>query len=191
MLRKALFLKQTGKMYAMFRNEKTRRWLWVVGWTFLIYATLYIVRPICEFLRQRVPLDLVVNGLFIGLALVMLYWVFARLRIGWRRRSLFFLLLFLYAGALTVIEIPEERIHLIEYGILAILIFRALCLDISEFKALGAAFALTTLLGWGDEGIQYLLPNRYYQTQDVLLNSFSGLMGLMLFYSLKGKFFHR
>lgn len=178
-------------MYAMFRNEKTRRWLWVVGWTFLIYATLYIVRPICEFLRQRVPLDLVVNGLFIGLALVMLYWVFARLRIGWRRRSLFFLLLFLYAGALTVIEIPEERIHLIEYGILAILIFRALCLDISEFKALGAAFALTTLLGWGDEGIQYLLPNRYYQTQDVLLNSFSGLMGLMLFYSLKGKFFHR
>lgn len=171
-------------------NEKTRRWLWVVGWTFLIYATLYIVRPICEYLKQTAPLGLLVNGLFIGLILGLVYWVFTQRRLDWRNRAIFLCLIFCYGCALYVIKIPEERIHLIEYGILAILIFRALRPDLSGYKAIGLAFILTSLLGWGDEGIQYLLPNRYYQTQDVLLNSLSGLMGLLIFYSLKGKFFH-
>ena len=36
--------------------------------------------------------------------------------------------------------------------------------------------ALTALAGWGDEGIQAVLPNRYYELRDVGLNVAAGVL---------------
>jgi hypothetical protein len=36
---------------------------------------------------------------------------------------------------------------------------------------------LTATAGWLDEGIQYLLPNRWYDLADVALNAASGALG--------------
>ncbi len=46
----------------------------------------------------------------------------------------------------------------------------------------GLAFLITLLCGWGDEGIQHILPNRVYDIKDVRLNGMSGLLGLCLTY---------
>jgi VanZ family protein len=96
----------------------------------------------------------------------------------------FIALIYMY-GFIFLIEFPEEKIHLVEYGFLAVLIYRALDIDFEDLFSYFMAFVLTALLGWGDEGIQYILPNRYYQTQDVILNLISGGLGLFLMFVIR------
>ena len=105
-----------------------------------------------------------------------------------RRPSSYFLLaviLALYVREMVVLSIPEERLHLIEYGLLAFLVYRALALDMKDRWAFPGALLITFLIGWGDEGIQYLLPNRYYQFKDVCLNGVSAALGLALVYVVR------
>jgi hypothetical protein len=83
-----------------------------------------------------------------------------------------------YLIGVIYLKLPEERIHFVEYGILAFFLFRALRIDLPLVPSFVWAFVIASLIGWGDEGIQYLLPNRYYDNRDVLLNSISALLGL-------------
>lgn len=77
---------------------------------------------------------------------------------------------------------PEERTHLFEYGLLAVLNYQAL----KERQHNGArvrwpaflAVALTIILGWLDEGIQAILPNRIYDIRDVGFNALAALMAV-------------
>ena len=165
------------------RPLRKKYWAWATGWTLAIYATLYLVRPICEFFKETIPFDLWVN-IFLAACLSGIAAIFFR-KYKMTDGSGYVLLLLAisgYAYGLVTIPYPEEKIHFIEYGILAYLIFRALRLDHGAWAAYAGAFALTAALGWGDEGLQHLLPNRYYQTSDVVLNAVSGLLGLMLVY---------
>ena len=43
------------------RQLRKKYWVWAAGWTLAIYATLYLVRPICEFFKETIPFDLWVN----------------------------------------------------------------------------------------------------------------------------------
>ena len=161
------------------RDQRLKAWLFVVLWVFCIYSTLYIVRPICEFLKTNMSFPLVINiGLFILLFGSIFLFIKNTVIQKKSTYALIFLLVLIYLAGFMILEIPEEKIHFIEYGVLAFLVFRAVSIDYKGFKAYGLAFVITSLLGWGDEGIQYLLPNRYYQLKDVLLNSMSGAMGL-------------
>ena len=93
-----------------------------------------------------------------------------------------------YGYGMMIMKIPEEKIHFLEYGFLAFLICRALRLDWGDLKSYSGAFFLTFLLGWLDEGIQAILPNRYYQLSDVGLNGISAGLGLLLTFALsRGK----
>lgn len=84
---------------------------------------------------------------------------------------------------MITLSIPEERLHFIEYGVLAYLLHRALLMDWGRAPAYGWALVLATLIGAGDEGIQYLLPNRYFQFSDICLNSASAALGLILVFA--------
>ncbi len=156
---------------------------WALGWTLAIYITLYPVRPVCEFFKRTIPFEFWVN-IFLAACLseiVILFFRKYKMTDGFGY-VLLLLILSGYAYGLATIPHPEEKIHFIEYGILAYLVFRALRLDYGAWAAYAGALALTTALGWVDEGIQHLLPNRYYQTSDVVLNAVSGLLGLLLVY---------
>ncbi len=198
---------------------RVRYWAQAIGWVALIYSTLYSVRPLCEFLKKTTPFVQVVNvGLIVLLAGI--------LTVLWRRRQrilqihhyvLLILVISCYAYGLGSLTVPEEKIHFVEYGFLAYLIFRALRVDFpagritsslndgspsqdeglrSGLRPAGlrswtlrrtphvyvTAFLLTIFFGWIDECIQAIVPNRYYQTCDVLLNAVSGLLGLALVY---------
>jgi len=165
------------------KKERIKCWSYVLIWIFCIYSTLYIVRPLCTFLKENTPFNVIVNvGCFLILALLFNHLIQnGKIKRG-TTYSLFFLSILLYAIGFLILEYPEERIHFIEYGMLAFLIFRALIIDTRVLLAYTSAFILTSLIGWGDEGIQYLLPNRYYQLNDVLLNSVGGALGLFLTY---------
>ena len=167
-------------------NKRIQYWGFATAWTILIYSTLYIVRPICEFLKKYTPFNAIVWGIFVLISVWIVYFVFFHVR--WKRLSsylLFFGIVVCYAAALFWLKIPEERIHLVQYGILVCLVLRALRLDWPPLAAYAGAFVLTSLLGLGDEGIQHILPNRYFEWKDVILNSVSAGLGLLLWLSFQ------
>jgi VanZ family protein len=90
-----------------------------------------------------------------------------------------------YLAVLWPIRQPEERFHLLEYGLLAGLVYTALLErqrpgDGVRWSALPAFLAalLTGLAGWLDEGIQHLLPNRHYDWIDVGLNLLAAVLAI-------------
>mgnify|MGYP001590645513 CR=1 FL=1 len=155
--------------------------MWALGWTLAIYITLYPVRPVCEFLKRTIPFELWIN-IFLAACLSGIAILFFRKYKVTDFRGYVLLLITIsgYLYGLATIPHPEEKIHFIEYGILAYLVFRALRLDHGAGAAYAGALALTAALGWVDEGIQHFLPNRYYQISDVALNAVSGFLGLLL-----------
>ncbi len=163
--------------------KRVHRWMLAGIWTGLIYSTLYIMRPVCEFLKQYTWFSFSVNA---GMAFFVIFIVLIFVRKKHiRKMSTYFLFFLVMAGyflGMTLLSIPEERLHFIEYGVLVFLIYRALVLDFKNGQSYFAAFVITSFVGLGDEGIQYLLPNRYYQLKDVCLNSASAALGLALVY---------
>lgn len=167
-------------------SKQIQYWGLTAAWTILIYSTLYIVRPICEFLKKYTPFNLIVWSIFVLISAWIIYLVFFHVR--WRRASSYLLfsgIVVCYVVVLFWLKIPEERIHLIQYGILACLVVRALRLDLPPLAAYAGAFVLTSLLGLGDEGIQHVLSNRYFEWKDVYLNAVSGGLGLLLWSSFQ------
>ena len=166
-------------------SKRVGRWMLAVAWTGLIYSTLYIVRPICEFLKQYAGFSFFVNAgiIFFGISTVL---VFVKTKRVCRRATYALLLLVMavYSLGMAWLSIPEERLHFVEYGILVFLVYRALILDLKGWPVYLLAFLTTSLIGLGDEGIQYLLPNRHYQFKDVCLNSVSAALGLAFVYVL-------
>lgn len=163
--------------------RRFKRWSHVGLCVGFIYSTLYIARPICEFLKQKTPFNIAIN-LSMLLLLVSIVVIFFK-RVNIRRKSTCFLFLFgigMYLIGLIWLQIPEEKVHFVEYGFLAFLVYKAVISDWKNPQSYLIACIITSLFGWGDEGIQYLLPNRYYQWQDVVLNAVSGGLGLYLTY---------
>jgi VanZ family protein len=97
-----------------------------------------------------------------------------------------YLLSVLLMAAYTVLlirfgQFPAERLHLLEYGMMAVLVHRALTADRdSRLADHGLALGLTILIGFGDETIQWILPQRFFELKDVGLNAVSGILGLAL-----------
>lgn len=89
----------------------------------------------------------------------------------------------LYSVTLSYIEHPEERIHVIMYGVVALLIYAALL----ERSVHGGRFslasilvvAITTALGSIDEVLQLVLPNRVFDVHDILYNILASVMAVI------------
>jgi len=106
------------------KNKRLLRWGYVLALVTLIYSTLAIVRPVCDFLRNHTPFSL----------------------------------------------------------LLAYLIYRALRLDLKNGRLYLTTIILSGIVGWGDEGIQHLLPNRYYDLRDVTFNFLGAVLGCFLLF---------
>ena len=86
-----------------------------------------------------------------------------------------------------------ERSHLIEYSVLAIFMHQALIerQRKSSFKIDLLAFTSTFLIGVADESLQFILPNRTFDPEDIVFNGM--VSGLAIFTSvilrwIRGKF---
>ena len=160
------------------RRER-RLWIAATGWVLLIYSTLYYVRAPIEFLRERNLLRLTVAAVFLLTAVTVTFFLMRR-HPGRRALSVLGAAAIVYLILFWVMERAEEKLHFVEYGLLAGLIYAAL-LERRTRRRVAAkgmwiwwpallAVILTSALGWGDEGIQAVLPNRVYELRDVGLN---------------------
>lgn len=62
---------------------------------------------------------------------------------------------------------PAEKVHLIEYGVLA---WWSLNAVETERRGVTLALVVVGLVGVLDEGVQHLLPNRYFDVRDIVAN---------------------
>lgn len=65
---------------------------------------------------------------------------------------------------------PEEALHLVEYGVLSLLLLRALSHRLRDRGAYLAALLLGALLGTCDELIQWVTPRRLFDFRDIAIN---------------------
>ncbi|MFW6159916.1 MAG: VanZ family protein, partial [Acidobacteriota bacterium] len=73
---------------------------------------------------------------------------------------------------------PAETVHFLEYGLLGILLFRALSHKINDKSIYLTAVLIAVLVGIADEFIQWITPGRFWEFRDVGLNALSGSLAL-------------
>ncbi|MER2563898.1 MAG: VanZ family protein [Myxococcaceae bacterium] len=141
------------------------------------YSTLGVVRVISNALRDANLLRVsvaIVFGLVLG-ALTVVVLKTKELRTP-RAFVTALVLLTTYALVIWPMESPEEKLHFVEYGAVGVLAFLSSPERWSELKRLAAGVLFTAAAGWIDEGIQALLPSRYYDLRDVGFNALAGLL---------------
>ena len=155
-----------------------KRWWVIVAFVGLIYSTLGVVRTLSCYLGDGlIVIMTIIMGIFVGIFLLII------------RHPPFFSGLYLYRFLIFLIfivwglQMPYvvERIHLFEYGLLGWLCAWALEGSGRWPAWWPAAIILVALVGYGDECIQWLLPNRVYDLRDVFTNAGAGLLGVTLF----------
>jgi hypothetical protein len=161
--------------------RERRLWLWTLAVVVAIYSTLRVVPQLSGFLRDRNLLD---DTFFAGflLMLVAIAVQGLRLRPGGAEIGIGLGIIVVYFMVFLRMNIPEERSHLVEYSIVALLIFEALKERVSQGRRVPVpallAIGLTTLIGFIDEIIQLFLPNRYFDFIDVGFNALAALMAV-------------
>jgi len=65
---------------------------------------------------------------------------------------------------------PEEALHFVEYGVLGMLLFRALRHRLADFAVFPAVLLLGTTFGMVDECVQWLVPGRFWDLRDVFVD---------------------
>ena len=160
--------------------REKRLWMLVLLITGTIFSTLFIGRPLQNMLSNQ---DVQAVFFLLGMLLVGIT-IFsdaikspvskAEITI-WVGIIAVYLMLFLRMGL-------TERSHLIEYSVLAIFVHLALLerLHGTQTRLRIAIFALvfTSAIGIFDEFVQFFLPNRVFDFNDVIFNCLAVLMAI-------------
>jgi len=162
-----------------------RRWIQTAICVALTYLTLGVVRPLVDGLRSRGALGHTVTVLFLAAGAAVVIAVVRR-RPGWREGVVLLVAAAIYSLLLPSLDRVEERLHFLQYGIIGALVYSALDhrwvrpRRRSDLIAGACAIAIVLAIGWIDEGIQHLLPSRYYDLRDVLFNFCAGTLAVGL-----------
>ena len=154
-------------------------WGWVIGYAALIYSSAYFVQFLMTGLRTRGYLRL---SLGVGFCLL------ASLLGLYLRRAeptplewlLFFSGCLVYGGLAVSMEVLQEGLHLVQYGLMAGLVLAAYEAGrrVGLLRGYLVSSGLTALVGFVDEVLQGVLPNRQWDLRDVRLNALSGMLFL-------------
>jgi len=146
-----------------------------------IYSTLGLVGTLAGILREK---NLLGSLFFISFLMILAAIIGSGLqrRTGKREIWVTIGIIAVYSMMFSRLGSLEERTHLFEYGVVAILIHQAFLERLNQGGRVPGpavlAVVLTAILGWLDEGIQALLPNRVYDFVDVGVNFLSALMAV-------------
>lgn len=162
-----------------FSSRRERRlWGWAFAAVVAIYSTLGLAVKVAEALRGEGLL-----GALFGLGFLLVLGMILTQGLKTRPRGVEIGIALgiaaVYLLVLVRLALPAaERSHLIEYGVVGILVYEALAERAANGRAVPLpallAILVTGLLGVGDEVIQGLLSNRSFETTDILVNILAG-----------------
>ena len=171
------------RLFASGRERRINLWLWTLAVVVAIYSTLGLTGTLAEWLREHGFLDAAVFfllGMFLVGATVVTQGV--NVRIGRIEIAVALGIVAAYLMVFTRMAILEERTHLIEYGVLGVFIHEALAERVRQGQRVPLppllAVLATATLGVIDEGIQWFLPNRVFDPQDIVFNLLAGTMAI-------------
>ena len=153
---------------------KTKSTIWIAIGVYIafIYLTLPLMRPSLNFLYGflgRQNLGIMVNIVFLIVAGFLIF----SIKNQPLNRIFYNILLFCIAiGLIFMLEIPEERVHFLEYGVLGFFVLKA------TNEKIFITFIFVALVGAVDEFIQFLLPQRVGELRDVAMNIIGGALGI-------------
>ena len=166
----------------LFTSTRERRlWTWTLVVVVTIYSTLGLARRLSDTLRDRELSEsaFILGFLVLGVAIVIQA---LRTRPSIAEIGIVLGVAGVYIMLFSRMASPEERTHLFEYGLVAVLIYQALTERRTHGRRVPAPAALavvaTALLGWLDEGVQFILPERVYDIRDVGFNALAGLVAV-------------
>jgi hypothetical protein len=147
----------------------------VILWIGLIYASIPFVRRVREAFATRWSPELIGYGVIV----IVIGTAAATIAYLQRRKPRIRFADLAWLGMLTGVAIgwayrlmdqPEEAVHLLEYGILSVLLYRALAERIPDPTVYLTAILIGMLVGTVDEIIQWLVPGRFWDFRDIALN---------------------
>ncbi len=145
-------------------------------WIGLIYATIPFVRAVREVFTAHWPAELIAYAV---IAVVLSTTVATILILRKRQPHIGRADLLWLAGVAAVFVVwthhlmgqPEEAVHFLEYGVLGILLYRAFEDRVPDPTIYVVAVLTGLLVGSVDEIIQWLVPGRYWDFRDIILNA--------------------
>ena len=168
----------------------------MIVWVAVIYTSIPFVRGLREWYVAR--WDPAWIGLSVAMILtvsaVAILWSLSRGRQGLSRGNL------LWIVGVTAVFVwwthslrrsPEEAVHFLEYGGLAVLLHRALRPRMSSDLVFIAAMLMGTLIGTVDEIIQWVSPSRFWDWRDLLLNGGAGALAQVILWRVVPPSLHR
>ncbi len=159
------------------KEPEWRSWLYAAVWSCVIFCTIPFARKFGDIIKEHIG-----HGffLFATVAGVIAAGILAFTTL--RRRSLPLSAYGWLLGILTVFigyayylrHIPVEPIHVLEYGILGLLVYRALVHRIRDYSVYVIAMLIVGLIGVIDEYIQWVIPSRVFDLRDIRTNVIAG-----------------
>jgi hypothetical protein len=162
-------------------TSRARPWILVTLWVLVIYTTIPFVRALREwFVARWSPLLIswAVAAVIVVAAVVTLA-LLARRAGEFRPGALPWIIAVATVMVLWTFSLrrsPEEAVHFLEYGVLALLLHRALRPFIPDASVFVAGALLGALVGTVDEVIQWISPSRFWDWRDLVLNAGAGVL---------------
>lgn len=155
------------------------QWLPLLAYVALVYGSLPWTRDVLIALDQQRLVGGAVTACYFGAAVLVVYHVVFDVRLTDRVAFVALVVLGAGVGALVLgLAIPEERLHFLQYGLMAVLARRAVAPRLGGWAQYLAAVAIAAAAGWGDELVQGLLPGRVYDLRDVAINASAALLAM-------------
>ena len=157
-------------------RRNSRSWFWVLLCIIGIYSTIPLARSVQKFVYNNIGRDFFTYAVFFAIfaaTAALLYLFIFRLKI---KNISQYCWLLLSAGLCIYYTIqlrkhPEEAIHILEYGLLSLLIFRALSHRVRDWSIYITVVLSVLFIGTMDEFIQWMMPQRFWDIKDVIINT--------------------
>ena len=165
-----------------FTSARERRlWLWTLAVVTAIFSPLGLARTLARWLEGTG----IGETLFAACCVIVLLAIVTQgltSRPGPAEVAVALGVMAAYLLVFARMSVPTERSHLIEYGIVAMLIYEALQERVrqgSHVRLPGLlAILLATAIGLVDEGIQAILPDRFFDPIDLGFNALAAAMAV-------------
>ncbi len=162
-------------------RQEWKSWLWVFLCTAGIYSVIPLARGFQKLVYSTIGKEFFTYAVLLVLFAVLvtlLYFFLFKLKI---KNVPQYIWLILCAGAfihftLQLRKHPEEAFHLLEYGFLSILVFKALSHRIRDWSIYISVTFFVLFIGTVDVFIQWLTPNRYWGLEDVKINTLAAII---------------
>ncbi|HEV8267544.1 MAG TPA: VanZ family protein [Thermoanaerobaculia bacterium] len=166
----------------MTAGRPSEAWSWVLCavYSLALWAFVPFGRGVILALTQRHLTGVVVTLIYLVTILLAGLYVVFNVRLSDVVAFLALAVVAAATGAMALgLSIAEERVHFVEYGLLALLFRRALSFRRGPAAQYVLAWILASAVGWGDEAIQLVVPNRYYDLRDVAMNAVGAFLALV------------